>query len=51
MKYLDISEYTGTRIHPKILELVVTLQTNVIENSNQICIATLFALREFLSDY
>ena len=50
-KYHDISEYTGTSIHPKILELILNLQTNVLEHSNQICIATLFALREFLNDY
>ena len=38
-------------MHPKILELVLNLQSNALEHSNQICIATLSALRDFLHDY
>ena len=49
--YDDIHKYAGTEIHPKILELILNLQNNVLEHSNQICIATLMALKEFLSDY
>ena len=30
---------------------MLNLQNNVLEHSNQVCIATLFALRDFLNDY
>ena len=43
--------YSGAEIHPRVLELVFKLQSNMLEHSNQICIATLLALKEFLGDY
>ena len=46
-----MQDYHGTEIHPRILELVFKLQTFVLEHSNQVCIATLLALKEFLNDY
>ena len=49
--YQDVQQYTGTNIHPKILELIFNLQNDAFERSNQICIATMFALRDFLNDY
>ena len=49
--YQDVQQYSGTNIHPKILELIFNLQNDAFERSNQICIATMFALRDFLNDH
>ena len=47
----NVCDYQGTDIHPSILELVFKLQAHELEHSNQVCIATLLALKEFLNDY
>lgn len=48
---MNICEYTGRDIHPSILRLILNMQTNTLENSNQVCISALNAIRDFFNDY